>query len=136
MIIYRPGRSNGPFRVTIIDFNLAYVPQRCEDGRQMIAKTGHRKGLPPSIIERYWFGEEFAYGGEYSEWIPKSWVVEDDPFLPAARWLVDMWIGSPGFRPPSEEFLNRPFHQNLDEPLLQVLEKVKAFVAKDRRLHG
>jgi serine/threonine protein kinase len=136
IIISRPGRSNGPSRVTIIDFNLAYVLQRCEAGRQMIAKKGYGKGLPPSIIERHWFGSKFAYGSEYSEWIPQSWVVAEEPFVPAARWLVERWIGSPKFQPLSDEFLNDSSHEYLEEPLRQVIEEVKTFVAKDRRARG
>ncbi|KAK3298945.1 uncharacterized protein B0H64DRAFT_86005 [Chaetomium fimeti] len=136
VIISRRGPASASPRVTIIDFNLSYVPQRCEAGRRMIAETGHGKGLPVSIIERYWLESHFAYGGVYSEWIPQSWVVEDEPLFPPMRWLIDRWLGSPRFRPPSEKFFNLPFHRNLDEPFRQLFEELKAAVAKDRQARG
>lgn len=136
VIISLSERSNTASRVTLIDFNASYVFSRCEDGRRYMAKNGHGKGLPPSIIERYWFGSDFSYGSEYSEWLPRSWWVEEDRAVPAARWLVDRWIGSSRHRPPSEEFFNRPFHQYLDKNIRQLLEEVKTRVAKDQQAHG
>ncbi|KAK4035251.1 hypothetical protein C8A01DRAFT_38273 [Parachaetomium inaequale] len=141
VIISRSGPSNAVSRVTLIDFNAAYVHQRCEAGRQRMAETGHGKGLPISPIERYWIGSQFAYGGRYSEWIPESWAVQEDSggvslsHLFAAKWLVSRWKGSPKFQPPSESFFDRPFHR-MAERYLQLIRGLKAFVAQGRQATG
>jgi hypothetical protein len=142
VIISRSGLSNAVSRVTLIDFNAAYVYQRCEAGRQRAAETGHGKGLPISPIERYWIGSQFAYGGRYSEWIPESWAVQQKDsggvslsHLLAAKWLVSRWKGSPKFQPLSESFFNRPFHR-MAEPYLELVRELKAFVPQGRQATG
>ncbi|KAH6854541.1 hypothetical protein B0I37DRAFT_362282 [Chaetomium sp. MPI-CAGE-AT-0009] len=137
VIISRSGPSNAVSRITLIDFNASYVLHRCEDGRQKMAETGHGKGLPPSVIERYWFTTRFAHLGEYSEWIPQSWVESGSgSYLLAAKWLVRRWMGSPKFRPPSEDFLNSPTHKYRAEHFRPLIEEMRSLVAKDGQARG
>jgi len=128
VIISRSGPSNALTRVTLVDFNIAYVFRHCDRGRQTIKHLGLGEGLPLSPIERYWVSGNFAYGGDYNEWIPESWAVADDNYdvthFLAAQWLIHTWRASPRFRPPSDEFLNLPTHKCADEPFRQLIEEL------------
>jgi hypothetical protein len=136
----RSGPANAISRVALIDFNAAYVLHRCERGRQTMEMLGLGKGLPPSPIERYWTGSQFAYGGTYGEWIPESWAVDDDGYevshVLAAKWLILQWRASSKFRPPSEKFLNCPSHEDMDEPYRQMIQGLKSFLKKNQQPSG
>jgi hypothetical protein len=142
VIISRSGPSNAVpvSRVTLIDFNAALVLHRCDRGRQAAAALGIGKGLPISPIEEKWPGASFAYGGKYSEWIPKSWCIQDDDgnrdasYILAAKWLINRWKASPKFQPPSDEFLTCSSNYGLDEPFPQLIEELKSFLAERQQL--
>jgi hypothetical protein len=140
VMVSRSGPANAVSRITLIDFNNAFVLHRCDRGRQIIENLGLGKGLPPSPIERYWTGSQFAYGGTYGEWIPESWAVDDDGYevshVLAAKWLILQWRASSKFRPPSEKFLNCPSHENMDEPYRQMIKELKSFLRKNQQPSG
>ena len=142
VMISRSGAPNAASRLTLIDFNAAYVAHRCERGLETIKRLGLGKGLPTSPIQRYWPGMDFAYGSKYSWWIPESWRVEDDDgnrdasHVIAAKWLIHRWRASPKFQPPSEDFLNRSYHQERDEPYPQLINEMKSFLAERRQASG
>jgi hypothetical protein len=139
VIISRPASSNASSRVTLIDFNAAYVLHRYDRGRETIKRLGLGKGLPTSPIQRYWPATDFVYGSDYSWWIPERWRVEDDEgnrdasYVFAVKWLIGRWRASPKFQPPSDDFLNCPYHQEKDEPFPQLINELKSFLAERRR---
>lgn len=134
VIISRSGAFNGVSRVTIIDFNAAYVLHHSDRGRRTIADLGLGKGLPISPIERYWNGSAFACGGEYGAWVPESWGTggQRSSYIRAAEWLVHRWRASPNFQPPSESFLELE-PQYMSEPYRQIIDELKLFLANRRQ---
>jgi serine/threonine protein kinase len=136
--------SKAVSRVTLIDFNNAYVLPRCDRGRKTMKSLGIGEGLPLSPIERWWFGDDFSYGGEYTGWIPERWCIKnedgnrdaDASYAIATKWLIDRWKTSPKFQPPSEEFLDPSYHENLGEPFSQLVEGLKSFLAERRQASG
>lgn len=142
VIISRSTSSNAASRVTLIDFNAAYVLHRCNDGLERIKKLGLGKRLPMSPIQRYWPGTKFVYGSDFSWWLPERWRVEDAPgyrhscYVFAVKWLIRRWRASPKFQPPSDDFLNCPYRQPREEPFPQLLNELKAFLAERRQASG
>jgi hypothetical protein len=65
--------------------------------------------------------------------------VEDDEgnrdasYVFAVKWLIRRWRASPKFQPPSDDFLNCPYHQEKDEPFPQLINELKSFLAERRR---
>lgn len=134
IMISRAGPSNAVTRVALIDFNHAYVLHRCDRGRERAADLGLEKGLPISPIEHYWTSGKFAYGNDYSHWIPESWAVADEEYavthLLSRKWLINRWRASPKFQPPSEDFLNWQCHEMMGEPYQQLVKELRSFLAE------
>lgn len=116
--------------VVLIDFNQVYINKfSCYDLKH--PKEGNPAALAPSIIERGWplpCGFADDVNNPWKNWVPKAWL--DDQEL-AAEWLISTYRNSSRFSPPSQQFLDDPFHSRSSRKIVKLLEELGRKAADD-----